>query len=59
MLPIRWRLTLFHAFTSLLIALVLIAALFALVARTIDRDAEEAARARAYEAASIIEAAEI
>jgi signal transduction histidine kinase len=55
MLPIRWRLTLFHAFTTLVIALVLIAALFALVARTIDRDAEEAARARAFEAASIIE----
>ncbi|MCC6790476.1 MAG: HAMP domain-containing protein [Thermomicrobiales bacterium] len=55
MIPIRWRLTLFHAVTTLIIALVLIGALFALVARTIDRDAEEAARARAFQAASIIE----
>src|SRR4051794_33311504 len=55
MLPIRWRLTLFHAFSILVVALVLIAALFLLVAQTIDRDTEESARGRAFEAASIVE----
>jgi signal transduction histidine kinase len=55
-IPIRWRLTLYHAVTTLLVALILIGMLFVLIAQTIDRDTESTARARAYEAVAIIEA---
>ena len=55
-MPIRWRLTLFHLFTTLAIVVLLIGALAVVAIRTTILDTENLTRSRALEAARIVEA---
>jgi signal transduction histidine kinase len=57
MLPIRWRLTLFHALAILGIAALLIAFLVAALIRGVVKEVDETARARAAEAVRALETA--
>src|SRR5687768_17255838 len=57
MLPIRWRLTLFHALAILGTATLLIAFLVAALMRGVVKEVEETARARAGEAVRVLETA--
>ncbi|MBX6342708.1 MAG: hypothetical protein IRY97_09640, partial [Thermomicrobiaceae bacterium] len=53
-MSIRWRLTIFHAATTLVIVVVLVGALFAAIGISVDRAVRETAQARALEAAQIV-----
>ena len=55
MLPIRWRLTLFHALAILGIATLLSGLLVAALIRGVVKEVEETARARAVEAVRVLE----
>ncbi len=54
MIPIRWRLTIFHAITTLLIAAGLVLGVFLVLIRSVESEVGDRAEVRAEEAAEII-----
>lgn len=54
MIPIRWRLTIFHAITTLLIAVGLVAGVFLVLIRAEESEVGDRAEARAVDAAQIV-----